>query len=152
MKWITPVATLFLLSTCSNPAPACEYETSDEFIFQGSIESVRIEKKNVFPYVDDTRKCRITIQAKIDGQWYPSTDDFVFGPDVSEMDACDKAENRAKIKVMRAIIPETLKSKRKLKCSKKDLTMPKKSCKVMFMNVSMNGLGQQKVKVDLCDD
>ena len=38
-------------------------------------------------------------------------------PDMSQMDACGLAENRAKVKVMREIIPETLKSEKNLKCT-----------------------------------
>ena len=57
---------------------------------------------------------------------------------MSEQDACERAENRAKVKVMRKIIPETLRSEKNLKCT---LTKPKSSCRVIYMNVTMKDFG-----------
>ena len=68
------------------------------------------------------------------GKWYPSKGEYMFGPDMSQMDACNHAENRAKTKVMNRIIPETLKSEKNLKCV---LTNVRKSCKVIIMNTSI---------------
>jgi hypothetical protein len=53
---------------------------------------------------------------------------------MSQKDACDLAENRAKVKVMREIIPETLKSEKNLKCN---LTKVRQGCKVVYMNTNI---------------
>ena len=147
MKWLMIV--VLLLRTVNSVA--CDYESNDEIIFQGSIESVKIEKQTVFPYVQDTRKCRIRISARIDKQWYPSSGEYVFGPDMSETEACSNAENRAKLNVMREVIPETLQSQRKLRCSKKDLTRVMDSCMIAYMNVVLSGYGKQRIKMEMCD-
>ena len=68
------------------------------------------------------------------GKWYPSNSEYMFSPDMSQVDACSHAEDRAKKRIMREIIPETLTSEKNLKC---DLTKSKKSCKVVYMNTSI---------------
>ena len=74
------------------------------------------------------------IEARVDGKWHPSKGEYMFGPDMSQVDACAHAEDRAKKKVMREIIPETMTSEKNIKC---DLTSSKKSCKVIYMNTSI---------------
>ena len=130
---------------------ACDYESNEKIVFQGSIDSVRIEKRTVFPYVEDTRKCRIRLSARIDKEWYPSTGEYIFGPDMSETEACSNAENRAKLNVMREVIPETLQSQRKLNCNTKDLTRSKSACMIAYMDVVIRGQGKQKLKMEMCD-
>ena len=71
--------------------------------------------------------------------------DYMFGPDMSQMDACNHAEDRAKKGIMREIIPETLKSEKSLNCL---LTNVKKSCKVIYMNTNIG-----KIKfMESCDE
>ena len=77
--------------------------------------------------------CR-SIEARVDDKWHPSKGEYMFGPDMSQVDACTHAEDRAKKKVMREIIPETMTSEKNIKC---DLTSSKKSCKVIYMNTSI---------------
>ena len=90
----------------------------------------------------------MSIEARVQGKWYSSSASYIFGPDMSQMDACGLAENRAKVKVMRELIPETLKSEKNLKC---DLTNVRKSCKVIYMNVVMTDFGNQRVKMETCE-
>ena len=139
---------LLSLSLCFMAFPAyaeapCNYETETTTQFQGVIESTKLEQRHVFPYVDDTRKCNVVIQAKLKDQWYPSTGTYVFGPDMAEMKACSLAEDRAKVKVIRAHLPEKLVSQKKLKC---DLTNIKPRCKVVWLNTSIG-----KVKMETCE-
>ena len=147
MKWLMIV--VLLLRTLNSVA--CDYESNEKIVFQGSIDSVRIEKRTVFPYVEDTRKCRIRLSARIDKEWYQSSSEYIFGPDMTETDACSNAENRAKLNVMREVIPETLQSQRKLNCNTKDLTQSKSSCMIAYMDVVIRGQGKQKLKMEMCD-
>ena len=146
-KLITLVSVL-LTSTALAEAP-CDYNSKDKVVYEGSIESVRVLKKNVKSHVEDTRKCTMNIEARIKGKWYPSDANYVFGPDMSEVDACGIAENRAKVKVMRTILPETLKSEKNLKCS---LTNVKSSCKVVYIDAIVSGFGKQQVRMISCDE
>ena len=130
-------------------AIACDYKSDDKVIFEGSIESVRLIDKKVYPYVDDTRICTMHIESRIDGKWYSSKSKYIFGSEMSEDEACSLAENRAKVKVMREEIPETLVSKRDLSC---DLTTVRNSCKIIYMNVEMPVVGTQRVKLKTCEE
>jgi len=130
-------------------AIACDYKSNDKVVFKGNIESVRLIDKKVYPYVDDTRICSIEIESRIEGEWYPSKSKYIFGSEMSEDTACSLAENRAKVKVMRKIIPETLTSERNLKC---DLTTVRNSCKIIYMNVEMPMVGTQRVKLKTCEE
>ena len=140
---------IFLLTTPVFAYAPCNFKSEDNIIYEGHIESVKLVKKEVLPYVEDTRKCTMSIEARIKGEWYPSNASYVFGPDMSQMDACGLAENRAKVKVMREIIPETLKSEKNLKCT---LTNVKNSCKVVYMNVVMTDFGLQRVRMESCEN
>ena len=147
-KIVTLVCTLLTSTALATETP-CDFKSKDELIYEGSIESIRVIKKNVQKYVEDTRKCTMNIEARIKSKWYPSTGNYIFGPDMSEVDACNLAENRAKVKVMRAIIPETLKSEKNLKC---DLTSPKKSCRVVYIDAEVSGYGKQQIRILSCDE
>ena len=147
-KIVTLFCTLLTSTALATETP-CDYKTKTKVVYEGSIESVRVIKKNVQKYVEDTRKCTMKIESRIKGKWYSSTGSYIFGPDMSEVDACSHAENRAKIQVMHTFIPETLKSEKNLKC---DLTSPKKSCKVVYINAVIGEFGQQKVRMISCDE
>jgi len=130
-------------------AIACDYKSNDKVVFEGNIESVRLIDKKVYPYVEDTRMCSIEIESRIEDEWYPSKAKYIFGSEMSEDTACSLAENRAKVKVMRKIIPETLTSERNLKCN---LTTVRNSCKIIYMNVEMPMVGTQRVKLKTCEE
>jgi len=135
----TPTKLAVVLTLLSSTALAeipCDYKVNDNIIYEGKIESVRLLSKSVekVPKVKDIRKCMVSIEARVDGAWHPSKGEYMFGPDMSQMDACNHAEDRAKKGIMREIIPETLKSEKSLNCS---LTNVRKSCKVIYMNTSI---------------
>ena len=89
------------------------------------------------------------IESRVKGEWYSSKGKYIFGSDVSEDEACSHAENRAKSKVIKEHIPETIRSKRNLSC---DLTEVRNSCKVIYMNVEMPVVGIQRVKLKTCEE
>ena len=146
-KIITTLCTLLTTSALAD-AP-CNFDSKSKVIYEGKLESVRLIKKDISQYVEDTRKCSMSIEARVKGKWYPSKGSYIFGPDMSQMDACGLAENRAKVKVMREIIPETLKSEKNLKCT---LTNIRQSCKFIYMDVVMADFGQQRVRMKSCDE
>ena len=118
----TPTKLAVVLTLLSSTALAeipCDYKVNDNIIYEGKIESVRLVSKSVekVPKVKDIRKCMVSIEARVDGAWHPSKGEYMFGPDMSQMDACTHAEDRAKKGIMREIIPETLKSEKKVKLS-----------------------------------
>tara|TARA_Y100000593_G_scaffold95126_1_gene200262 strand:- start:3637 stop:4101 length:465 start_codon:yes stop_codon:yes gene_type:complete len=149
-----PSKSIAILSLIALPAFAdapCDYENNDKVVFQGKIQSTKLMKKRVFPYIDDTQKCIVNIRVKLEDKdkWIPSVGQYTFGPDMSQDDACEKAEHRAKVKVLKERVPFLLRSERKQKCT---LTKPKSSCRFIYMNVVMQDYGKQKVRMLSCDD
>ena len=147
---IFKILPFILLTTTVSAAAPCNFDSKDSVIYEGKLESIRLIKKDIQfnPQIKDVLKCVMSIEARVKGKWYPSKGEYMFGPDMSQEDACGLAENRAKVKVMREVIPETLKSEKNLKC---DLTNVKKSCKVIYMNVVMTDFGNQRVKMETCE-
>ena len=138
-----------LLTTSALADAPCNFNSKSKVVYEGKLESVRLIKKDISTHVEDTRKCTMSIEARVKGKWYPSKASYIFGPDMSQMDACGLAENRAKIKVMREVIPETLTGEKNLKCT---LTNIKKSCRIIYMNVVMTDFGKQRVRMVSCDE
>ena len=137
MQTPTKLAIVFtLLSSTALAETPCDYKVDNKIIYQGKIESVKLVSKSVdkIPKVKNIQNCKVSIEARVDGKWYPSKGEYMFGPDMSQMDACAHAEDRAKKGIMRKIIPETLKSEKSLNC---DLTKSMKQCKVIYMNTSI---------------
>ena len=150
-KILTTFLCTLLTTTALATETPCDYTSKDKVVYEGKIESVRLINKKIQsnPKVKDVLKCVVSIEARVKGKWHPSRGEYMFGPDMSQMDACGLAENRAKVKVMREIIPETLKSEKNLKCN---LTKVKNSCKIVYMNVVMTDFGKQRVRMVSCDE
>ena len=150
-KILTTFLCTLLTTTALATETPCDYTSKDKVIYEGKIESVRLINKKIQsnPKVKDVLKCVVSIEARVKGKWHPSKGEYMFGPDMSQKDACDLAENRAKVKVMREIIPETLKSEKNLKCN---LTKVKNSCRIVYMNVVMTDFGKQRVRMVSCDE
>ena len=146
---IFKILPLILFTTTVSAAAPCDFDSKDIVIYEGKLESVRLIKKDISTHVEDTRKCTMSIEARVKGKWYPSKASYIFGPDMSQIDACGLAENRAKVKVMREIIPETLTGEKNLKCS---LTNVKNSCRIVYMNVVMTDFGKQRIRMESCDE
>lgn len=151
MRFPSKLVTLsvILMSTSAIAEAPCDYVSNDQVQFRGEIQSVKMMKKKVYPYIDDTRKCIVHIKSKIKDKWYASSGQYTFGPDMSQKDACNHAEHRAKVKVMNERIPILLRSEKNVKCT---LTKPKKSCRVIYMNATVVDFGKQKVRLISCDE
>ena len=156
-KIVILVCTLLTTTALATETP-CDFKSKDKVVYEGSIESVRLVKKVVQKYVKNTRSCMVAIEARVDGKWYPSIANYIFGPNMSESEACAFAENRAKTKVMRKVIPETLNSEKNLKCNlQSTLTKGRVSCKIVYVNGLMDdttghwGQTRQRIKMKVCD-
>jgi len=115
------------LSGCPTWAPAyenqtpCDYEHLVNSSYIYTIQNTKEFKKEVFPYVEDTRKCVITMWVTIEDKTYPAQGSYVFGPDMTENQACEFAEKKAKEQVIREVSPVKLSSNTDLSCIKKDV-------------------------------
>ena len=134
LKYKLPL--FLLISTPVFASTPCDYKVDDVITYQGKIDSVKLISESIedIPDVKYFKKCIVSIEAKVGGTWYPSKGSYTFGPNMSVTDACSHAEVRAKKKVMRTSVPETITSKKNIKC---DLTKPRKGCRVVYMNTSI---------------
>ena len=98
----------------------CEYDKTVETNWTQQIEKTSNIDKKVFPYVEDTRKCIMSMDVTIDGTTYPTEGAYVFGPDMTENDACEQATIKAKKKVIGEVSPEVLTAKTEMNCSTKE--------------------------------
>ena len=98
----------------------CEYDKTVETNWTQQIEKTSNMDKKVFPYVDDTRKCIMSMDITIDGTTYPTEGSYIFGPDMTENDACEQATVKAKKKVIGEVSPEVLTAKTEMNCSTKE--------------------------------
>ena len=114
-----------LIASISGCHPAfadvpCEYDKTVETNWTQQIEKTSNIDKKVFPYVEDTRKCVMSMDVTIDGTTYPTEGAYVFGPDMTENDACEQATVKAKKKVIGEVSPEVLTAKTEMNCSTKE--------------------------------
>ena len=113
------VIALALISTPAMAEVSCDYSNNVETNWTHHIQKTENIKRNVFTYIEDTRKCMVTADVKINGVIYPASGDYVFGPDMAENDACDHALIKAKKETMSIVSSETLSSKTKRQCIQK---------------------------------
>ena len=112
--------TLFLcmLSSTAIADDSCGYKFDVNTNFEGVIESSKNYDKKTFDYVEYTRKCVVSLDVKIDGEWYPTTGTYIFGPDMTQNDACKRAEVTAKEDILRKSVPEKLNKNIESSCLK----------------------------------
>ena len=67
-KIITTLCTLLTTSALAD-AP-CNFDSKSKVIYEGKLESVRLIKKDISQYVEDTRKCSMSIEARVKDNWY----------------------------------------------------------------------------------
>lgn len=112
---LVPLFACHPVHASENSTP-CDYEHKVQSSYIYTIENTKNFKREVFPYIDDTRKCVITMWVQIKDKTYPAQGDYVFGPDVSENVACDFAEKKAKEQVIREVSPVTLTANTDMTC------------------------------------
>jgi len=114
-----------LIASISGCHPAfadvpCEYDKTVETNWTQHIEKTSNIDKKVFPYVEDTRKCIMSMDVTIDGTTYDTEGSYVFGPDMTENDACEQATVKAKKNIISEVSPEILSAKTEMNCTTKN--------------------------------
>ena len=102
-----------IYSIASTP---CDYDYKINSEYTKTIQSTKNFKRKVFPYIEDARKCVVSMEIKMDNKWYDTNGMFTFGPDMSENEACKNAEKRAKEKIIRKVSPEKLTAQTDMVC------------------------------------
>ena len=104
----------------------CDYKTNVNTDFQGTISSSKNYSKSTYTHIEDTRKCIVKLDVKINNSWYPTSGTYVFGPDMTETSACKRAEVRAKESILREVVPEKLNRTLNQNCAVNVKTIPVK--------------------------
>jgi hypothetical protein len=155
-KLYTLIGCLGAFSTAFYPGFAystCEYKSNTKSAYTHSIQSVKNITHETIDYIEDTRKCTVSMTLLIDSQWYDTKGSYVFGSFLSEEDGCRYAIEKAKKNILTKISPEIISGEDNLNCysgyrnvSSVDL-LPKKVdnklCKRMYFDVRIkNVLGK----------
>ena len=146
---IKKISVLCLLPSFVFATNPCDYDSQTVSTYQGTIESIKIEERAVFPYYEQTKKCVVLVQGKVQGKWHYTSQDYIFTSDMSENEACDNAVNKAKDVLLKKYVPEIIETKQNLNCQV--LTNPRIECTIETLNVVMPELGLQEVKLKQCN-
>ena len=121
IKVLGTAVSIFALTSCNYAMAklpsSCEYEKVVKTNWTQHIEKTSNITEKVFPYVDDTRKCVITMDVTIDGIDYPTDGEYVFGPDMTQNAACGEAVIKAKKKIITQVSPEVLTAQTEMICN-----------------------------------
>lgn len=119
-KLYTLIGALGAISTGFYPGFAystCQYENTTNNHYSHKINSIKNIQSKTISYVEDTRKCTVTMDVSIDNKWYKAEGSYVFGSYLSEDAGCQHALDRAKEDVLSLVSPETVTGSKNLRCS-----------------------------------
>ena len=94
----------------------CSYDVNISSTTAHTIQKIKNTKFNTVGYYKDAKQCIATFDAKIDGRWYIAEGSYIYGPDVSESQACKKANQKAKVNIISQVSPEYVSSKTIYEC------------------------------------
>lgn len=86
---------------------------------QSTIQASQDIKTTTYAHFETFRKCEATLQVKIGGRWYNARGKYIYPPEISEKNACNKAVDNAKKNTVQMVSSETLISKQTMKCADK---------------------------------
>jgi len=97
----------------------CDY--SDKTVVQstGQIEGMKNYSKEVTDYAEDKRVCAVKFDAKVGEKWYETKNFYIYGPDMSQTEACNKAKDKAKVLVLEKHAPQLVTSDVEHTCTEK---------------------------------
>ena len=97
----------------------CEFSDKTTAELVGKIDGIRNFESKTADYAEEKRVCAVGFEAKIGKKWYKTRDFYVFGPDMSQSEACNKAKDKAKLKVLEQFAPQLVTSNVNHYCEEK---------------------------------
>ena len=97
----------------------CTYIDKTVVKTTGTIEQTRNYEYETAKYTDDKRVCVVKLDAKIGKKWVKTQDFYVFGPEMSQNEACNKAKDKAKVKALEKHVPQIVTSNTNQHCREK---------------------------------
>jgi len=116
-KLITSITVLVFVPTIA--FGSCDVKDFTKSTVNGVVEQVRNIERNVYSLDRGVRVCSIGLEAKINGKWVDATDNYTFGPDMTENDACSMALDKAKLIAVKVSSPEKLNNTTTVNCGNK---------------------------------
>jgi hypothetical protein len=116
------VATLSVATMLStSPAIAdadCQYESNVKAAYEQKVtKSVIVDRKvSSYPIEGNFRQCQMKFKMTIGNKTIPITESYVFGPDMTENQACEMAEFKAVETIQRAYSSKVFKVQQKYDC------------------------------------
>lgn len=126
-----------LLVLCNSVFAAdvnCDYSDKTVVKTTGKIDGIRNYSSKVADYAEEKRVCAVKFDAKVGKKWYETKNFYIFGPDMSQTEACNKAKDKAKVMVLEQHTPQLVTSDVEHVCTEKT---PKKVAQKK--NVVING-------------
>ena len=74
----------------------CDYQTKTNLTYQKEIQSIKNFTKDVKDHTNNTRKCTVNMSINVDGKWYDAEGSYIYGPNLSENEGCNKADSWSK--------------------------------------------------------
>jgi len=97
----------------------CDYSDKTQVKSIGTIDGIRNFTSKVADYAEEKRVCAVKFDAKVGKKWYETKNFYVFGPDMSQTEACNKAKDKAKIAVLEKHAPQLVTSNVEHVCTEK---------------------------------
>jgi len=121
MNRVSCLAILLILQCGIASATEVKCNYSDKTVVKtvGTIGGIRNFTKKVANYAEDKRICAVKFDAKVGKKWYKTKNFYVFGPNMSETEACNKAKDKAKVLVLEEHTPQLVTSNVEHTCTEK---------------------------------
>ena len=94
----------------------CNYTDTTVSETTGTITATRNYKSATADYSESHRVCVVRFDASVNGKWRSAHANYIFGPNLSENVACDKAKEKAKVSVLEQHAPVIINSKTQNEC------------------------------------
>lgn len=108
---------LVIVSCTAFGQTPCEYDHKANETYKFNISSISNVNTFSVNIGDKARKCVARMSVLINSQWFPAEGEYVYGPDVPESIACERAVLDGKEKVLGLVSPVIINSKKNVQCS-----------------------------------
>ena len=108
-----------VLSTPALADSECTYVDKTVVQTTGTIEQTRNYEYETAQYTEEKRVCAVKLDVKIGKKWVKTRDFYVFGPDMSQTEACNKAKDKAKLQALELHAPQIVTSNVEHYCEEK---------------------------------
>jgi hypothetical protein len=87
---------------------SCDYSDKTTVKIVGNIDAIRNYEHKVADYAEEKRICAVSFDAKIGENWVKTKNFYVFGPNMSQNEACNKAKDKAKVSALQENAPQVI--------------------------------------------